>query len=107
MPAVIMPIDKDDPLLCGGRDSNYSIADKYSLLSIETLERGLLTWQMSTQLNLDTLDDRRGDHYTPAEDRLSKARAFNPELRLSIVPTSTNGPRQEHQLTDHGKSPSF
>ena len=104
MPAVVMPIEKNDPYLCGGRESNYSVADKYSLISIDSLDRGQLTWRMSTQLNLDSLDDRRGDRYTPAEDKLKKARAFSPDLRISIVPTSNNGPRQVCFILGSSKS---
>ena len=104
MPAVVMPIEKDDPYLCGGRESNYSAADSYSLISINSIDRGQLTWQMSTQFNLDSLGDRRGDRYTPAEDRFRKARASNPDLRVSIVPTSNNGPRQVCFILGSSKS---
>ena len=72
----------------------YANAPKFSWISIPSLETGAITWTMSTTLDLATLDDRRGARYTPASNRLREARSFNEALRISIMPTSNDGPRQ-------------
>jgi len=93
-PGVIIPVEDRFPYVCRAHEACYSNAPMYSWISIPSLETGAITWTMSTALDLETLDDRRGMRFTPAYTRLQEARSSNEALRISIVPTSNDGPKQ-------------
>ena len=72
-PGVIIPVEDRHPYVCRAHEACYASAPMYSWISVPSLETGAITWKMSTSLDLEMLDDRRGVRFTAAYQRLQDA----------------------------------